>query len=87
MHGLDELYSEVLSQSFNTNNSMIMSRFKDVMGRILIAKEPLSVSTHSELCCGVYDAELVVLITQSMGSLLSGVNQADAPVCSSRIFF
>ncbi|KIM79211.1 hypothetical protein PILCRDRAFT_74639, partial [Piloderma croceum F 1598] len=79
-HGLDGLYSEVLSQSFDTNNIMVMSRFKAVMGRVLVAKEPLSVSTHSELCCGVYDAELVVLITQSMGSLLSGVNQVDVPV-------
>jgi hypothetical protein len=78
--GLDGLYFEVLSQSFNPNNAMVMARFKEVMGRILVTKEPLSVSAHSEMYCGSDDAELVTLITQSMGSLLSGVNQADAPV-------
>jgi hypothetical protein len=79
-HGLDELYFEVLSQSFDPNNAVVMSRFKAVMGRILVTKEPLSVSAHSKMYCGSDDAELVTLITQSMGSLLSGVNQADAPV-------
>lgn len=78
--GLDELYFDVLSQSFNRNDAVVMSRFKAVMGRILVTKEPLSVSAHSKMYCGSDDAELVMLITQSMGSLLHGVNQTDTPV-------
>jgi hypothetical protein len=78
--GLDGLYFAVLSQSFDPNNAVVIARFKAVMGRILVTKEPLSVSAHSEMYCGSDDAELVTLITESMGSLLSGVNQADAPV-------
>jgi hypothetical protein len=75
--GLDGLYFEVLSHSFDPNNAVVMSRFKAVMGRILVTMEPLSVSAHSEMYCGSNDTEL---ITQSMGSLLSGVNQDGAPV-------
>jgi hypothetical protein len=80
IRGLDGLYSEVLKHSFNPDDTLVMSRFKMVMGRILVTKEPLSVSAHSKMYCGSSDAELVWLITQSMGSLLSGVNQADTPV-------
>ena len=79
-HGLDGLYSEVLGQTFDANNAMVMSRFKLVMGRILEVKEPLSVSAHSKLCYGDDDTDLVALIVQSMGSLLSGISQTDRPV-------
>src|ERR1700729_4015405 len=56
--GLDPLYSEVLSWSFNPNDTIVMSRFKSVMGRILVAKEPLSVAGHSDLYCGGNGAKL-----------------------------
>src|ERR1700734_1059451 len=85
--GLDGLYSEVLSRSFNPNDAIAMSRFKSIMGRILVVKEPLSVSAHSDMCCGSNDAELVRLVTQSMGSLLSGVNQDNAPVRALHVSF
>src|ERR1700683_3955690 len=49
--GLDQLYTEVLSQSFEPNNAMGMFRFQLVIGRILVAKEPLSISAHSAMCC------------------------------------
>lgn len=78
--GLDALYTEVLNRCFNPNGALVMSRFKLIMGRILGAKEPLSISAHSDMCCGSDDAASVRLVTQSMGSLLSGVNQPEAPV-------
>jgi hypothetical protein len=57
-----------------------MSRFQLVMGRILVAKEPLSISARSAMCCESDDAVLMKLVTQCMGSLLSGVHQPDIPV-------
>ena len=78
--GLDELYIEVLRQSFDPNNPIVMFRFQSVMGRILVTKEPLSISAHLALCCGSDDGELIKLVTPSLGSLLSGVHQSDIPV-------
>jgi hypothetical protein len=78
--GLDELYTEVLRQSFEPNNAMVMFRFRSVMGRILATKEPLSISAHSAMCCESDDAALMKAVTQCMGSLLSGVQQPDIPV-------
>jgi hypothetical protein len=78
--GLDALYSEVLQQAFDVEDYVAMSRFKLVMGRILATKEPLSISAHSELRGDDEPADLVELIVQLLGSLLSGVNQSQAPV-------
>jgi AAA ATPase domain len=78
--GLDALYLEVLGQTFNSKDSTVMSRFKLVMGRILATKEPLSISAHSELRGDGDPPDLVELVVQFLGSLLSGVNQDDVPV-------
>jgi hypothetical protein len=78
--GLDELYSEVLGQAFDVEDFISMSRFKLVMGRILATKEPLSISSHSELRDEDDPADLVELVVQQLGSLLSGVDQQDIPV-------
>jgi hypothetical protein len=78
--GLDGLYLEVLHQAFDAENCTVMSRFKLVMGRLLAAKEPLSVITHSELRGDDEPADLVELIVQPLGPLLSGVNQLHNPV-------
>jgi hypothetical protein len=78
--GLDELYTAVLQQSFEPNNAVVMFRFQSVMGRILVTKEPLSISAHSAMCCESDDAMLINLVIQSMGSLLSGFHQPDIPV-------
>jgi hypothetical protein len=78
--GLDGLYSEVLRQAFDTSNATVMSCFRSVMGRILAAQEPLSASAHSELRCEGDPADLVELIVQPLGSLLTGVNQAHVPL-------
>jgi hypothetical protein len=77
--GLDGLYAEVLNQTFKDEDPIIIARFKSVMGRILACKEPLSVKAHS-MMWEADDADLVGLIVQSMGALLSGVNQTDTPI-------
>ena len=79
-HGLDGLYTVVLDQAFDANNPLAMSRFKKVMGRILATREPLSISAHSELRADDEPADLVELIVQLLGSLMSGVNQLHVPV-------
>jgi hypothetical protein len=78
--GLDGLYTVVLDQAFDAHNSVAMSRFKQVMGRILATREPLSISAHSELRADDEPADLVELIVQPLGSLMSGVNQLDVHV-------
>jgi hypothetical protein len=77
IRGLDGLYLQVLSSSFDQNDAIVMSRFKLVMGRILLAKEPLSISAHLYMFCASDDAKFVSSVTQSMGSLLGGVHQLD----------
>jgi hypothetical protein len=78
--GLDGLYSKVLGQAFEAHDPTAMSRFKVVMGRILATMEPLSISAHSELRADDEPADLVDLIAQQLGLLLSGVNQPDVPI-------
>ena len=77
---LDGLYSEVLHQVFDAEDDTVMSRFKFVMGKILVTKEPLSISAHSELRDDDGAAGLVKLILPLLGSLFSGVNQLHVPV-------
>lgn len=85
--GLDGLYLEVLHQAFDAENGTAMSRFKLVMGRLLAAKEPLSVFAHSELRGDDEPADLVELIVQPLGPLLSGVNQPHNPVRALHVSF
>jgi hypothetical protein len=76
---LDGLYAEVLRQVFH-EDYVAISRFKLVMGRILVAREPLSLSAHSELRSDGDPADLVELIVPLLDSLLSGVNQRHTPI-------
>jgi AAA ATPase domain len=78
--GLDALYTEVLHQAFDAEDDTVMSRFRSVMGAILATRIPLSISTHSELRADDDPADLVELIVQSLGSLLSGINQPHIPI-------
>jgi hypothetical protein len=79
-HGLDGLYAEILSQGFDSTDSQDMARFTLVMGRILTAKEPLSVASLSELRSDGEQADLVELVVRPLASLLSGVTRKDAAV-------
>ena len=79
-NGLDGLYLEILRQAFDEKDDTVMSRFQLVMGKILAAKEPLSVSAHSGLQGDDDPVGLVELILTGLGSLLSGVNRRHVPV-------
>jgi hypothetical protein len=78
--GLDGLYSEILSQAFDPSDSQDMSRFTSIMGRILAAKEPLSVVSLSELHSDNEQSNIVDLVTQPLASLLSGATQTNVAV-------
>jgi hypothetical protein len=46
---LDQLYTSILTQSFKTENAMRMRCFKLIMGIIMVAREPLSMSSLKNL--------------------------------------
>ena len=74
--GLDGLYSEVLRQAFHGRDDDAVSRCKLVMGWILATKEPLSISSHSEL----RGDNLVEFVLPQLGSFFSGVDQQNIPI-------
>jgi hypothetical protein len=80
--GLDGLYSEILSQAFDSSDSDSeeMKRFISIMGRILAAKEPLSVASLSKLISDDEQPDIVELAVLPLGSLLTGVTQTDIAV-------
>ena len=83
IRGLDDLYLAVLAKRFDPNDSKrAMPRFRQVMGNILAAKEPLSMHCHSELWrnCNPDGKNPVELIVGQLGSLLSGTKNKDTPI-------
>jgi hypothetical protein len=78
---LDLLYLDVLNRTFNKDDAGTMTRWHNVIGRMLTAKQPLPISALRELQC---DDELgtdaVALIIKPLGSLLSGATQESEPV-------
>ena len=79
--GLGKLYSGVLNQAFQINNSKVMDRYRSVMGRILTAKEPLSLSTLSKMHVNnLAWMDEVKAIIGPLGCLLSGVNENDVAI-------
>jgi hypothetical protein len=78
--GLDGLYSEILGQAFDSSDSEDMFRFTSIMGRVLAAKEPLSVTSLSQLHSENEQLDIVELVMRPLASLLSGVTRADIAV-------
>ncbi|KZP27946.1 WD40 repeat-like protein [Athelia psychrophila] len=78
--GLDNLYIEILSHTFDVNDERVMSRFKLVLGGILVAREPLSMQAHAALQHIGEDEEYVQMVVQPIGSLLHGTAQSDTPI-------
>jgi hypothetical protein len=69
---LDQLYLKILAQIFDSDNDLVMARFRSILGRILAVQEPLCISALRELHCGE-DSFVVDSIIRPLGSLLSGV--------------
>ncbi|KZP17812.1 WD40 repeat-like protein [Athelia psychrophila] len=74
---LDALYAKILRETYNEK---AMPRFRQVLGGILAAKEPLPMASHSALLQpeGEKD-DIVSRIVGSLGSLLHGVGQNEGP--------
>ena len=79
---LDRLYRMVLSHFFQAGGSLVLNRFKLLMGLLLAAFEPLSAGLLNELLRAARDGNpgfKVKNILDYMGFLLSGVT-GDEPV-------
>jgi hypothetical protein len=79
MWNLDGLYLAVLRQNVGEDDADTMDYFKLIMGRILAAIEPLSVSALDELC-SPDEPEDPVHILKYLGALLSGADEKEVPV-------
>jgi AAA ATPase domain len=78
---LDQLYLGILTRLFPAGNHVAgLNRFKLVVGRILVAVEPLSLAPLRELCKEDDSINVVELIIKPMGSLFNGVGQPLAPI-------
>ncbi|KZP10837.1 WD40 repeat-like protein [Athelia psychrophila] len=74
---LDELYTRILSQTFDAKS---MPRFKDVLCGILAVKEPLPMASHSAIQQSESEEEdIVSMIVGPLGSLLHGVDLDESP--------
>ncbi|GJJ08933.1 hypothetical protein Clacol_003153 [Clathrus columnatus] len=81
---LDAMYTQVLSSLFNTKQPRVMSRFRSVIGSILAAREPLSLNSLVALRRGNVPLSQrtmdIKVITQHMGSLLSGIDDLSSAI-------
>ncbi|KZP17847.1 WD40 repeat-like protein [Athelia psychrophila] len=74
---LDDLYTSILRQTFHDK---AMPRFRQVLGGILAAKEPLPMASHSAILQSEGEEKDIVLRTVGpLGSLLHGVGQNESP--------
>jgi hypothetical protein len=77
---LDQLYSEILNRNFKTENAMLVRRFKSVMGMVLVAREPLSISLLKKFYLEEGAIDAMESIIRPLESLLSGVADDSSPV-------
>jgi hypothetical protein len=78
---LDQLYIAVLRSLYGTDlDNDKIPRFRRVLGRILIAREPLSLGALVELRPPEEDKYEIESIVYSLGSLLRGVNNHNEPI-------
>ncbi|KZS91859.1 hypothetical protein SISNIDRAFT_397550, partial [Sistotremastrum niveocremeum HHB9708] len=79
--GLDSLYKAVLHNIFGfAKNDRRIERFRSVLGRILCARKPLSVTDLSALRGPEESSSMVKTIVQRMGPVLAGVSTDASPV-------
>lgn len=83
LSNLDKLYSGILAETLKLERPGVRERFVTVIGWILAAREPLSMSSLRELgrLSGAEpNVDAVGLIIPHLGSLLSGVHDEDHAV-------
>jgi hypothetical protein len=71
---LDQLYTAILQNLYGSSNGDNIQLFRKVLGRILSAKEPLSLDSLTEFRSDGEEAYETRLLLQSLGSVLKGVN-------------
>ncbi|GJJ10735.1 hypothetical protein Clacol_004962 [Clathrus columnatus] len=75
---LDAMYNQILSSLFDSDDPQAMSRFRSVIGSIIIASEPLSlkslVALRGENISIPRRETDIKAVIQYMGSLLSGID-------------
>ncbi|GJJ05837.1 hypothetical protein Clacol_000024 [Clathrus columnatus] len=88
---LDAMYSQILSSLFNSKNPRVMTRFHSIIGSIIGASEPLSL--HSLVTLRGDSVSLskrkvdIKVMTQDMGSVLSGIDDPSALIYSHHVSF
>ncbi|KAF5370245.1 hypothetical protein D9757_012009 [Collybiopsis confluens] len=88
LHILDQLYQAVLSEVLKVDNVDAMRKYKNTMGQILAAFEPLSKHAIQGLqkASGNQEGELpnndqgVDVVISWLGSLFTGVNESNTPI-------
>ncbi|GJJ10640.1 hypothetical protein Clacol_004867 [Clathrus columnatus] len=81
---LDAMYNQILSSLFNLKDLRVMSRFRSVIGSIMAASEPLSLTAlialrGENVSLSGREIDIKVVI-QYMGSLLSGIDDPSSPI-------
>jgi hypothetical protein len=74
LDALDQLYHDILTRNFPSQNPAFMDTFRSTLDRVLAAREPLSVFSLRELHCDD-DIVDITFVIEPLGSLSSGVNQ------------
>ncbi|GJJ11063.1 hypothetical protein Clacol_005294 [Clathrus columnatus] len=75
---LDTMYTQILSSLFDTDDSLVMTRFRSTIGSIIASSEPLSLQTlvalrGDKILSSKRESDIKVVI-RYMGSLLSGID-------------
>ncbi|KAF8505078.1 hypothetical protein BU17DRAFT_58057 [Hysterangium stoloniferum] len=79
-HQLDGLYQSILEQVSPTSDLDSMDVYFTVMGAILLAKEPLSISVLITLCKPGNIGDDVKSLLRPLGALLHGVTESTVPI-------
>lgn len=79
---LDSLYSTILERMFDSNNETTMKRFREVLGSVIYAVSPFSMSLLEELLSAgnAFTPAMVSSVLAPLGSLLSGVGERNIAV-------
>lgn len=86
-HGLDALYTTIMARYFDSKDTHSLARLKSVLGRILVAREPLPLQALTRLLpplsvfsVGLDDLPIQQRTVRFLGSLLSGTHDDNTPI-------
>ncbi|GJJ10687.1 hypothetical protein Clacol_004914 [Clathrus columnatus] len=81
---LDVMYTQILSSLFDSSNPRVITRFRSVIGSIVVASEPLSLESlvglrGDNVPLSERETDIKVVI-QYLGSLLSGIDDSSSTI-------